>query len=107
MSGATCEKCGRESAHHGYDCIYSTAAGLLCPDCMYEVIEQQAAELERLREELKEAKFRPLGDNHHNAAECPYCSGPVLDENERLRKKLNQAEEEIAGLKDYCNKKGW
>jgi hypothetical protein len=29
------------------------------------------AEVERERDE---ARFSPLGDNHHNAAACPYCT---------------------------------
>ncbi len=24
--------------------------------------------------DIKAARFAPLGDNHHNAAECPYCN---------------------------------
>lgn len=31
-------------------------------------------ECERLRAAVAEAKFSPLGDNHHNAAACPYCN---------------------------------
>ena len=27
-----------------------------------------------LRERVREAQFAPEGDNHHNAAACPYCS---------------------------------
>jgi hypothetical protein len=27
--------------------------------------------------EWKEQAFRPMGDNHHNAALCPYCSPRV------------------------------
>jgi hypothetical protein len=36
--------------------------------------EKAEAEVERLQKELAEAKFAPLGDNHHNAAACPYCN---------------------------------
>lgn len=28
----------------------------------------------QLERELAEAKFRPIGDNHHNAVLCPYCN---------------------------------
>jgi hypothetical protein len=54
---------------------------------------------DRLREELahwKQQAFRPLGDNHHNAALCPYCN-PILakqeqfqSESERLRGVLDE-----------------
>jgi hypothetical protein len=32
------------------------------------------AALSAAERERDEARFRPLGDNHHNAAACPYCS---------------------------------
>jgi hypothetical protein len=67
---------------------------------------QRVAELER---EVKEAKFMPLGDNHHNALKCPYCNPDQIDpkalratitsqsaEIERLRKALRGADEALA-----------
>lgn len=37
--------------------------------------EYAAAEIiEELERELAEARFRPMGDNHHNALACPYCN---------------------------------
>lgn len=36
--------------------------------------EAAEAEVTELRDELRRARFEPLGDNHHNAAACPYCS---------------------------------
>lgn len=33
-----------------------------------------SAEIEKLKLDLANAKFAPIGDNHHNAAACPYCS---------------------------------
>ena len=27
--------------------------------------------------EIAKVQFRPLGDNHHNALACPYCTPPV------------------------------
>jgi predicted GTPase len=35
--------------------------------------EDSDREVERLIAELAEARFRPMGDNHHNALACPYC----------------------------------
>lgn len=32
------------------------------------------AEIERLRIEITDARFAPLGDNHHNALACPHCN---------------------------------
>ena len=53
----------------------------------------QIAEIERLGKEnetLKQREFLPMGDNHHNALKCPYCSGPLKDENVRLNKEIEQ-----------------
>jgi hypothetical protein len=38
--------------------------------------EAAEAEVER----LKALRFSPVGDNHHNAAECPYCGDPLRHE---------------------------
>jgi len=45
---------------------------------MQREIDRVTAERDRLKKELAEARFRPLGDNHHNAALCPYCN-PTLN----------------------------
>ncbi len=48
--------------------------------------------------ELADAKFRPLGDNHHNAALCPHCGEPLrkaLDENTALRQRIERLEREL------------
>ena len=37
------------------------------------------ATITALREEVKRARFSPLGDNHHNALACPYCNPKQLD----------------------------
>ena len=54
------------------------------------------AEVERLTRERDEAKFSPLGDNHHNAHRCPYCSPDLVKresaQNERLRDLSSRAE---------------
>lgn len=44
--------------------------------------------LEEVRKQRDEARFSPLGDNHHNAAACPYCN-PKL---EAQREQLEQAQ---------------
>lgn len=41
------------------------------------------AEVTRLRQELADAKFSPMGDNHHNAAECPHCGAHAALEAEQ------------------------
>jgi FtsZ-binding cell division protein ZapB len=49
-----------------------------------EQVRILAAEVERLRN----LQFEPSGDNHHNAALCPYCGEPLrkaLAEVERLK----------------------
>jgi hypothetical protein len=35
--------------------------------------------LERAERERDEARYRPLGDNHHNALSCPYCNPDRID----------------------------
>ena len=42
--------------------------------------EAQCRLVERLEQQLNEARaarFAPMGDNHHNAAQCPYCGDPL------------------------------
>lgn len=41
-------------------------------------------------QELTEARFSPLGDNHHNAAACPYC-GDLLGKAERRVQEVERA----------------
>ncbi|MCH7839558.1 MAG: hypothetical protein IID38_04915 [Planctomycetes bacterium] len=74
--------------------------------------KDQAEEIERLKKldenqnetigrrnsqikQLKEEKFLPLGDNHHNALACPYCNGPLKEENEQLQKANCQYSDEL------------
>lgn len=45
--------------------------------------EKSEAENVELRERVKELereRFNPLGDNHHNAAKCPYCRPHIESE---------------------------
>lgn len=44
--------------------------------------------LPAISERLKQTQFRPMGDNHHNAAACPYCNP-----------KWHELQEEVAVLK--------
>ncbi len=37
-------------------------------------LEERIRELERERKHYKILRYSPTGDNHHNAADCPYCS---------------------------------
>jgi hypothetical protein len=57
-----------------------------------EIADRRAAEAERRGYERgrRDFQFAPEGDNHHNAAMCPYCSpaaaaGRAAAEAERLR----------------------
>ena len=34
-----------------------------------------------LLEMIEEIRFAPLGDNHHNAAKCPYCNPKMSEAN--------------------------
>jgi hypothetical protein len=68
-----------------------------------EVHTLYADELARLRsalveaqQERDEARYRPMGDNHHNAAACPYC-GDLLG---RARTRAEAAEQENARLRE-------
>lgn len=50
--------------------------------------DDRIQELEAAVTRWKEQSFRPLGDNHHNAALCPHCGEPLrkaTDEIDRLR----------------------
>lgn len=37
------------------------------------IVNQMREAREQAERERDEAKFSPLGDNHHNAAACPHC----------------------------------
>jgi hypothetical protein len=51
--------------------------------------DDRIQELESAVARWQEVSFRPLGDNHHNAALCPYCGEP-----------LRKATDELARLRD-------
>ena len=42
-------------------------------------LHDAASTITALREEVRRARFAPLGDNHHNALACPYCNPKQLD----------------------------
>lgn len=56
-----------------------------------------AEERKAAKRELAEAKFAPLGDNHHNAAKCPYCN-PEYTKNHTAQQKLAAAEARVRTL---------
>ncbi len=62
-----------------------------------QAAEQRLAALQsEVERQLLEARYSPLGDNHHNAAQCPYCNpkyAALQSEVERLRKVAEVAEE--------------
>jgi hypothetical protein len=64
-------------------------AGYLVRYSDYEKLERKN---ERLTIERDEARFSPMGDNHHNAAACPYCRPEVEAERDQSRKQVEKAE---------------
>jgi len=80
---------------HDPDGIAPIAAyGELCrraPNPLLPLVRELQAEVKR----WKEQAFRPLGDNHHNAALCPYCS-PAPNPLPSLVRELRDV------LKNYC-----
>ncbi len=68
-SSTGCPKCGMDDWHCDSEMDHEFFRQ--GPKCRAAELEQQVA---RLTLELSEARFRPMGDNHHNAAACPYCN---------------------------------
>lgn len=73
-------------------------------DCFMLAYEREKAASASLREQLArvtrerdEARFMPMGDNHHNAAACPYCGDPLraarsrIEALERILKRIDAA----------------
>ena len=61
---------------HGMNCdamAHPIDGDCTCGLVYRERIATLEKEVERLTEELAETRFKPLGDNHHNANVCPYC----------------------------------
>lgn len=65
-----------------------------------DVLNMTLPKLQALYDELAEARFRPIGDNHHNALACPYCTPshvapkyatPPFSEADRIRQQGPQA----------------
>ena len=58
-------------------------------------------------EEMRQQRFAPLGDNHHNAAACPHCN-PQFTENlkraESAESKLEQSKKAVARLTECLRK---
>lgn len=48
-------------------------------------------EIARLKRELAQARFSPMGDNHHNAMLCPYCN-PLAQRPEAVRIPCDQCD---------------
>jgi hypothetical protein len=70
---------------------------------LFESLRNQGAEeaerqIERLTIERDEARYSPMGDNHHNAAACPYCRPQF--EAERNQALAKGAEEERERLRE-------
>lgn len=60
----------------------------VAPACLIALLDER----DRIAEELAAARFAPLGDNHHNAEACPYCSPKRLALEEELRKARAECE---------------
>lgn len=66
-----------------------------------ELAERQMNDAEAARLELAEARFRPMGDNHHNAVLCPYCN-PLLN-NGGSNEPIMPNEEAVYIAKQWAN----
>ncbi|HYJ22995.1 MAG TPA: hypothetical protein VEW07_13345 [Solirubrobacterales bacterium] len=59
-------------------------------------------ELERTKLALDEARYSPMGDNHHNAAACPHCRPELEGEQAKLRaehERANRAEDALRKIR--------
>ncbi len=57
------------------------------------------AEAETLREQVADARFHPMGDNHHNAFVCPYCNPEKLDPL-AMRDEIRELRRQLADARD-------
>ena len=65
--------------------------------------EEKWVHAEDYDRDIKAAKFAPLGDNHHNAAQCPYCNPKYTEQAktiERLRAELEDTASLFTDLRD-------
>lgn len=63
-------------------------------DMWYTKMPDLARQLER---ELAQARFSPMGDNHHNAMLCPYCN-PLPAQRPEERQQLIEARDRYRNL---------
>lgn len=95
------------------ECGHGFAAGVPCPDCDRATLDAwvKSRTLASAVEQLQAAQFSPMGDNHHNAAKCPYCN-PELEtlraqaEEAGIRKALAMARSERLRTHDALVAKG-
>lgn len=86
-----CPRCGHKKyyltsdAMDWTDLIVHEIDGLQC-------LRAQLASLQQENERLKGERFAPMGDNHHNAALCPYCGEPLRRLVADLRDAINLLE---------------
>ena len=43
-------------------------------DRTHRIMREAANAIDLLQTSLLAARYAPMGDNHHNAVECPYCN---------------------------------
>lgn len=80
----------------------------LCTEAATELARLQA-ENEALRRERDEARFSPIGDNHHNALKCPYCNPGWVEQvaaREAAEAKAARLEETLAWMRDRDDRNG-
>lgn len=67
-------------------------------DDLAPLLTETARSLRELQAQLREAQFRPLGDNHHNALLCPYCNPDGIDPAAE-RSRAEAAEAQVEGCR--------
>lgn len=67
------------------------------------LIDAQDARIAELEKERDEARFAPLGDNHHNAAKCPYCRPTFQDGIKRIAELEREIREAHIYISSYRN----
>jgi hypothetical protein len=95
-------RCPTHGLHGERDACY-VCGGPVEQVVMVPVFEHQAAVAERDAEieRLRLIQFSPTGDNHHNAALCPYCGEPLakaLAERDALAARVEGLEAERARI---------
>lgn len=77
----------------------------------YPTVEERLAALEARVSAaevlIATARFAPLGDNHHNAAACPYCGDLITEARRELAAQQAKAQRYVAALARIANSYPW